>query len=224
MNAIVVTRAINDVLYSRMVQTLKLPFPRVQARNFFGVRGSIEYLFHCFSYHEKYDWILNIDEDCLIKNNHEILDLIDHMEKNNYDFCGMPDGGRCVHRFHNPIAMNPFFNVFSKKFCRSLSLADKRLVAAAKMQDSLMPFSPQPLKGKFQYDNYEPFYPIFFWAILNGNRPLYLESEELKDQTTTVLKFKNDFLVHTWYSRSYGKDPVQTRRIDAVFNEFSSNP
>ena len=220
--AIIVTRALNDVLYDRFKKTCKLDFDMIQAKNFNGYIESVDYLFYCFSFFKDYEWIINIDEDSLIIDNNAILELIDYMEKEKYDYCGMPDGGVCKLRFHNPYALNPFFNIFNNKLCEALCKNEKE-IRSLLMCDQLKQFKPVLKDGlDYSYDNFEPFYGVFFWPLLNDFKPIYLDCYQHIDEISTILKNheNKDFIFHTWYSRDYGKDP---KRIDGCYDFFKKH-
>jgi hypothetical protein len=214
MKAIIVSRVLNEFLYKRMLETCKLPFELVQAKNFSGYIGSVDYLFYCATICENFDWVINIDEDVLILNNENILELLKFLEHGQYDFCGMPDGGVCNHRNFNPVAMNPFFNVFSKKFCKKILSANKQEVLNTKTNKFLENFKLESIQKNYKFVDYEPFYCIFFWALQNNCKPFFLNNiENLNDNISTLLKnnTNKEMLIHTWYSRDYKN---QSDRID----------
>ena len=59
----------------------------------------------------------------------------------------------------------------------------------------------------FDYDNYEPFYPFFFWLAHNF-KTLYLHGVEHSDGISTILHNHDGkpFLYHSWWSRVYNTD------------------
>jgi len=218
MKALIVTRFSNEILYNRMISTNKTSFECVKAENFHGRNGSVDYLFYCFSFFNDYDFIINVDEDAFFTNNEEFELLLNYMNDQKIDVCGIPDGGQCIHRFHNPLTMNPFFNIFSKEFCKKASL-NKQDVYNSIMTDDLKQKTPKLKNDQFRYDDFEPFYKVFFWAHKNNLKFLYLDSYEFVDEVSTIIKnhLKNDFIVHTWYAREYQQ---QKKRIDDCFSFF----
>jgi hypothetical protein len=218
---LVVTRSINDTLYSRSQSLLTLPYPR---RRITGMNHWIharEYLHLLFEY--DVDWIINVDEDCFVFDNGRIEGLLRHMEEKDYDFCGIPDGGACVHRFHNPVVPNPFFSIFHvRKIRPALHRAEILRIQGIKFTAELERFTPRHLLKEdlaFAYDDFECFYSFFFWLLLNGFNPLFLPSVELEDGMTTELRDHENvpFLYHGWFTRGYGRDDVHTQRIDRAF-------
>ena len=65
------------------------------------------------------------------------------------------------------------------------------------------------------YDNFEPYYSVFFSALRKGIKPLYLDAYDYEgDDFTTVLKnhLGVDFAHHSWFSRSWN-DSYHKERI-----------
>lgn len=234
MRLAIVTRSINETLYKRMISTINIDkcglelgsIDLIRRTEFSGVRGSLKYLLFCCSLFNDYDYVINIDDDCLIIDNEGLVSLIYYMKDLSYDFCGMPDGGVCSHRSHNPLVTNPFFNILSKRFCKfaHYSIDDVR---STRMSGDLKEIAvgPQFINNtKFEYDDFEPYYCIFLWAHKHLMNPLYLNARGHTDRVSTILKnqYGVDFLVHTWYAREYKKDneALHTKRIDSCFKYF----
>jgi len=229
MKTLIVTRRSNRYLYDKMLRSLTIDGDRQPIVGFNKASGARDYLFHCFRSHcDEYDLIINIDEDCLVIDNDALKDLITYFMDCKYDFCGMPDGGRCIHRCHNPLVMNPFFNLFSKNFAETMVMNQREA------RDQLMPFSdrksfnsPSIYPGmSVKYDNFEPYYGIFITGHMLGMFPMYLDSREWVDNISTILRNQNhqEFLAHSWFAREYDRpDSIHKVRIDAFHKEFERN-
>lgn len=220
---LVVTRSMNDRLYAMSDELLGLPYPRVRVTNCPGFHGATRYLFALFQ--TDAEWVINVDEDAFVFDPLRILALLDHMRENEYVYCGNPDGGVCRHRFHNPVAVNPFFNIYHAARIRpKLTETPVAQINATRHSPALERFTPEALlKPGFDYafDDYEPFYGFFFWLLEQDFKPLYLDSRELEDGLTTEL-FDHEgapFLWHTWFARQYDTDPKTHARIEDRFEE-----
>ena len=218
---LVVTRSMNDVLYTRSQALLTLPYPRKRITGLNHWRNATDYLHLLFEY--DVDWLINIDEDCFVFDSGRVEGLLRHMQANAYDYCGIPDGGACVHRFHNPVVTNPFFNIFHVARIRPmLRAADLFAVNRVTHTPDLEKHTPRALMKEgheYAYDNFECFYGLFFWLLREGFKPLYLPSAELEDGITTELRDHEGaaFLYHTWFTRKYTTDDEHTRRIDSIY-------
>lgn len=215
----IITRSSNDILYNRLNKTLFNDYPKIKLKN----TTADGYLLKIFE-EVKTDWAINIDEDCLIINERKIYSLLDYMEKNSFDYCGMPDGGVCVHRQHNPITMNPFFNIFNvKKIKEKFNIQKINETIFKKDFEEIT--KKELMKTNFKYDNFEPFYNFFFWLLEENFKPLFLNAYQHKDSISTVLTDQNneEFLIHTWYSREFEKNSFHKQRIDKIFEEVLSN-
>ncbi len=220
---LIVTRSMNERLYAMSDALIGLPYPRVRVTNCPGFIGSVRYLFAQFQTNA--EWIINIDEDAFVIDPARIAALIDYMRDRHYAFCGNPDGGVCKHRFHNPVAVNPFFNIYHAARIRPrLQAVNPREVRATRYSSALERFTPNALLKpgfEYAYDDFEPFYGFFFWMLQEGFEPFYLDSKELDDGLTTELYDPSGapLLWHTWFARRYDTDPEVRARIDARFRE-----
>lgn len=163
------------------------------------------------------DWVVNIDEDAFVVSEQSLLDLLSFMQDNNLDFCGMPDGGAISMRTHNPASMNAFFNIFHTSVIRS-RIAE--FVPEEHNADNSDRVQFQ-FRSIYAYDNYEPYYPIFFWLHKSGFRPFYLLNilQDSDGITTLVGNHKADLMLkHTWFARDYKIDDYQTTRIQRVID------
>jgi hypothetical protein len=199
-----------------------LPFEHINISGKQGMYGLqfFEYLIKNF---DGADWIIYIDEDCFITNKQALLDLLYHQIRHNLGFSGMPDGGVIAHRIHNPVSINAFFSIINlKKFKQALG----ELSTYSYYGEDLKKYTPYHLIKKnyadstktervikegytpygISYDNFEPYYSVFFSALRKGINPLYLDAYDYEgDDFTTVLKnhLGVDFAHHSWFSRSW---------------------
>jgi hypothetical protein len=222
--AVIATRSMNDGLYELSQSLITLPFKRVRMTGFNRTYHSVEYLYAILNF--DVEWIINMDEDCFVFDNDRLIGIVRFMKENGYDFCGIPDGGSCIHRFHNPVAMNAFFNIFNvRKISNAFRNSKISQIDKTRYISELERFTPYHLlkKGfKYDYNNFEPYYPLFFFLLLKGFKPLFLPSVELEDGITTELRDHNNgpFLLHTWFTREYGSDTFHTKRIGYAY-EFA---
>lgn len=197
---------------------LKFDKIRVDGSNKFY---TINFLLHLIEKYE-YDWVILIDEDCFITNIDAMLDLLNHQIKNNIDFSGPPDGGVITHRFHNPVSINTFFTILNLKKIKSKY--NRNSIMSTVYEESLKKYTPSNLLKRgleFKYDNYEPYYRLFFWMLKNNMKPLYLDVRNYNqrgDNLSTVLKNHNgiEFAYHSWMSRKWADDNQKGRILNLI--------
>jgi len=190
---------------------------------------SINFLIHVIETYSKYDWAIFIDEDCFITNKEAMLDLLKYQIENNIDFSGPPDGGVISHRFHNPVSINTFFTIINLKRIRSVY--NKKQIMDMKYEDSLKKHTPSGLLKKglnLKYDNYEPYYRLFFWMLKNKMKPLYLDVRNYNkpgDNLSTVLKNQNgvEFAYHSWMSRKWIDNNQKGRILNLIKDARQAN-
>lgn len=73
------------------------------------------------------------------------------------------------------------------------------------------------------YDEFEPYYRIFFYLLLRGLKPLYLGARtsplDAEGITTELFDHRARTLcLHTWYARLFATDPEHRARIQNVFD------
>ena len=219
------SRSMNDNLYSKMKSLFKNEFTFIRNTECQGSYGGAKYLYDLIL-NNTYDWIINVDEDFFTFDESAIFSLLDHMIEKGYDYCGMSDGGMCVHRKHSPIVMNPFFNIFNAKKIRE-ALDSVGYVETFSFNENMIKNMPTNIKNGFDWnnDNFEPYYPFFYWLPERGFKPLYLESYEAVDDISTILKNHEgvEIGMHTWYTRNYGVDQFHTDRIDKAYDRACKN-
>ena len=172
----------------------------------------------------KADYVINIDEDAFVTDPQALADLLDYCIRNGIVNCGMPDGGVSRMRTHNPLVTNPFFNIFAIKELREhFSEAKLREYSVHRPEyETKSPIHLLKENVEYCYDYFEPYCPFFVWSSQEV-KTLYLDGRQHEDGWSTELLNHEGkpFLIHTWYSRAYGKDPFHTGRIDAIISRYS---
>lgn len=206
------TRSINISLYKKSMSTITLPYKKYR----FLFTTADGYLYDLLKL--DYDYVVNIDEDAFVVDNDALFNLILYCIDNNITNCGMPDGG--IHpRGGNPIVTNPFFNIFDIKKIKA-HFDIKKINSQDLNPEVLKDYIPHYLTNEnYTFNEYEPFDKYFVWLALNF-KPLYLEVQTHKDGFSTILKNQEGkpFLIHTWFSRMYGKDAFHTNRINNIIS------
>lgn len=172
----------------------------------------------------KADYVINIDEDAFVTDPEALAELVEYCIREKIVNCGMPDGGVSPMRTHNPLVTNPFFNIFAvQELKRQFSESKLREYAVHKPEyERLTPRNLLRGDVEYHYDYFEPYCPFFVWTSQEF-KTLYLDARGHEDGYSTILlnHLGKPFLVHTWYSRAYGKDPMHTARIDAIVSQYS---
>jgi hypothetical protein len=197
---LVCTRQMNDELYNQSKSMFDVDWEFVSFKD----KTAEGYLYEILTLKDV-DWVINLDEDCFVFNKESILELFRYMIENKYVYCGVADGGVINHRFHNPLVVNPFFNIFHVAKIRQEFDIEK--ISKVRHEIKYEQFTPIHLikkDHKFEYDNFEPFYPLFLWMI-EKFKCLFLDANSYEDNISTILKdhLGNEFLIHTWYARMY---------------------
>lgn len=179
----------------------------------------------------KYDWIINIDDDAFVTNIEGIYKLLKYMDDNNYDYCGMADGGFFGCRLTgNPCSMNPFFNIFNLKNIKNKINIDENIKNSIgiEFEDNLKNLiDTKGFYYKKEQCHYEPLqepYYKFFFKLLKYTKPLFLQAKLHTDNITTILynHEMKDIIYHTWYARVYNTDKEQHNRINNVIEYVKS--
>lgn len=163
------------------------------------------------------DWVVNVDEDAFVVSQSALLELLGYMQENNYDYCGMPDGGLVSIRRHNPTAMNAYFNIFHAAKIKP-RLGEFRAGEHNAGNSGRHRFN---FANLYAYDDFEPYYPLFFWLLKAGFKPLYLmNAMQDADGITTLLgNHKADLMLkHTWYAREWNGE--HRARIQKVIDSL----
>lgn len=231
----------NDELYNMMLSLCpnEWKFIRILDSSAHG------YLDYIFSTQFETKWVLNLDEDCFLIDYKNIASLIEFMEENNYDYCGVQDGGSISVRIHNPLVSNPFFNLFNVEKINKLEKnyfdTQYAMDDLIKKYSSFVRFTDK----KYEYDLYEKFYYQFFWLLENGMRPYFLEAKEFSQERYFVytplfriIPYHNnptmicshtgeEMALHTWHSRYINHRNIRKHIVNcynyALVKSFEKN-
>lgn len=166
------------------------------------------------------DWIVNMDEDCFCYAPHRIDPLIQYMQDNDYDLCGVPEGGMVTHRQYDPLAMNMSFtiaNVAKFRQWRSEFHPDRW-----KFRPELTPLAPYHILHRpYQFGNWEPTYPWFYFLLEKGAKCLYLRANMDDDGISCHILDHNTFplAAHAFMGSAYNRAPEVRERIDKLFDK-----
>ena len=161
---------------------------------------------------DDYDYLVFIDEDCLVYNIDMIDKIILDMENNNYDIVGMPDGGNNI-RIHRDDVPNLFFTIIKTKKMKNLN---KNNFLNYKIPISISN------KKNVNYDTFEPYYKTLCFLIyeLGFNFLKLKENFIISDRATELIYDNIPFCIHTWHSRKYGIDINTKNRIDSIIDKY----
>lgn len=224
-NITITTTVSNFTLYKKTIKT----FPEVNniyivdgTKGLFGIH-SITFLLKKLR-HKGIKWLVFCDEDVVFINQNEVFDLIEHLEKEQYDVCGIRDGGMLSWRDKNPYLLNPFFLVLNLekvyKFYKEEEVLSQPPIKENEFSDDLSDL-------EYKYDiksNFESYYCFFLWMRRKQFKIKFLlaKSNLLPNdlETTAVYNHNNKLILyHTWYARVYGRDNYHTKRIDEVIEK-----
>jgi hypothetical protein len=191
-----------------------------KAKKRFTYRFADQYILDIFK--ENVDYVINIDEDAFVCNQNALYSLLDYVIDNKVVNCGVRDGGALTLRGFHPLVTNPFFNIIDVRKIRKEFDIDIIQRTPCDHSD-YKTMIPKDLHYYYSFEDNEPFNKIFIWITLNF-KTLFLDVQVHKDGfSIIVLNHKKEpFLLHSWYSRYYGKDRNHTARINALFNEAQS--
>lgn len=221
----ILSTVINFELYSKS----SLLFPNVDKYVIDGRSGmyGIESLCYMMEKlgNKEIDWLIMADEDVLFQNAESVYELIEDMQKNNFMFCGVRDGGAIAHRNNNPYVINTFFSILNFKELKQIwnkkEMLSNQFIGADEFMDDI---SELP----FVYHKeslYEPYYCFYLWLRRLGKKALFLNAEmPFSDDSITnsvLTNSRETILFHTWYARSYGTNDKHTKRIDTIFNKMN---
>lgn len=209
------TRSMNYLLYDAAMHTVQeLPYKRHRLRSQ-TADGYLKAMLRSSA-----DWAINIDEDALVTNIDALKKLLEYCKAQGVVNCGMQDGGLLPIRTHNPLVTNPFFNIINLSELRKHYTKDNvsKYAIHKKEYETRTP----KLTGEYNYDYFEPYCEFFVWVSQNF-KTLYLNGTTHSDGISTILEnhIGKPFLVHTWYSRFYGKDTIHTNRINTLIDKYS---
>jgi glycosyltransferase involved in cell wall biosynthesis len=164
------------------------------------------------------DWVVNLDEDAFLLDADALAGLIRRMATEGYAASGMPDGGVVPIRCHNPVVCNAYFTVLDLHRVRSV-WQDWDRVRAARHSPAFERVVPDfAMRAAYAFDHYEPYYGAYFALLAAGERLLYLDGEEWRDGTSTLLKAPDGrpLLLHCWYGRDWERDAKTRERVAAA--------
>lgn len=215
-------------LYDMNMKILnQIPYPKYVIKD----PPALDYMILCVEQLKNdYDWIINIDDDAFLMNFQGLYDLMDYMDREGYDICGMADGLTLTPRdVFNATSMNPFFNVirsepFRTKFNGPASMVAQynptehmKYVDVSIYHPEIWGKSASEITGFEFPPSYEPYY-YFFNAVLPKLKILWLYGKSY-DYDRTVdprLVFVSDEprRANTWHMYKkgilYGDDPWTT--------------
>jgi hypothetical protein len=215
---ICITRSMNIELYEMMLDLCDPNWEFIRLIN----SSSFDFIDYIFSNNFDAKWVLNLDEDCYLTDFNKIYNLISYLESNDYDYCGIQDGGSIPVRIHNPLVCNPFFNLFNVENIQKIerkykSEKEYNLNELKVKYEKYIRFN----HSQYQFDFFEPFYTQFLWLLENGFKPFFNNASAFErekylviaplgrvipyyNSPTLILDEKEEELaIHTWHSRYY---------------------
>lgn len=227
MNIAILTTVINFELYEKTSKYFPEGIPRyvIDGRN--GMHGihSINFMMKKLQ-SEAIEWLIMCDEDVVWEDPTILSNIIDYMSKNQYIVSGVRDGGVITQRVYSPYVINTFFSVihFSElqKIWKQQEITQHYYIAENEFDDNI-----DHLTGRYdRLSLFEPYYAFYFWLRRKQQKILFLDAAMTSfDEVTNSVSFNNKILLyHTWYARSYGSNPNQTRRINKVLEQVHSQP
>lgn len=188
----------------------------------FGL-NSIKFMFKKIRKHQ-IKWLILADEDVIFINSKIVFDIINNLEEEKIDVCGIRDGGMISWRGKNPYLPNPFFCILNLEnifpIYSEIEFLNNNYSVKDEFDDDLSdliyPYNKESL--------YEDYYCFFLWLRRKKISFKFLKAEVAgfeNDQETTAVYGYNDevFLYHTWYARTYGSNEYHTNRIDKVIDK-----
>jgi len=228
----VITRSFNEYLYQRASEFFDPAWKK------YRVVQSDAYGYLVQALEIPHEWVVNVDEDCFLYDYRRVNEMIAYMEGEGLHYAGQADGGVTVMREHNPLAMNPFFNIFHAARIRENKTPKQRkfeglehLVDPIRMKFNYPQHSPdyQFEGGGWKFNDIEPYYPFFFW-LLENFKPLWLSGRDFpfwnlpilnETQPATIVCDHHDepLAIHAWYAREYHSNPWYRSRINQCIEE-----
>lgn len=183
------------------------------ARGCWGIRA-IEYVID----NAPCDRAVLLDEDAFIMDADRLRRLVSWSGRTRTACVGMCDGGVVPIRTYNPNALNPFFNILDLRQirqqwdaneCRSFTGAARNVLELRAPEHVLTP------GVSYRFDEFEPYYCFYFWLHAKAFPINWLRAETHRDGISTLLHDMEGepFLLHTWYGRTFGREPRHTARI-----------
>lgn len=220
----VFTRSQDGMLYEMMKEFIPQDVECVRVTGFDKWWEARDYLYHIIENGE--EWIINLDEDAYVSNWASLMEIVDYMKFEGYDYAGHPDGAQSgiSHRSYDWVTMNPFFNVFNAKRIREkIKETDRNIIDACGFHPDMENIRPEWIHGNPYRNGTEPFNGFFYWLITQF-KPLYLKPITWHDSISTVSLDLNEnpFIYHSWYSREFNTNPTQRNRILSLYEKAKS--
>jgi len=156
------------------------------------------------------DFIIHIDEDCFLLDPAQLSSLISKMAADPAVVAaGVPDGGT-PYRTHNPLACNLYFTVLKTQPLREMverrpDWRALRFNPEYAKCSGLAPAAADP-SGPASFDDFEPYYPIF-WLILEESQEIhYLRSTLHSELLASQVFYGSDsrpMALHAWHLRKW---------------------
>jgi len=166
------------------------------------------------------DWIINLDEDAFITKWESVLELIEFMAINEYEYCGMPDSGVSCHRRNSWMVCNPFFNIFNTNVLRKkMENLERSEIDNFQMKDEMEKYKPPFIRRNYKEEFSEPYNGFFYW-LMSAGKGLFLDGIDHYDGISTKLLWNNKpFLYHAWYTREFHFNPKKRKRTLRLYYE-----
>lgn len=197
----IVTRSANEELYNISKSLWRSDNQFHRLTQFGGFQGALDYLLFILNNFD--GWVVNADEDFFLINEDLVDSVISEMKKKGFAYCGVPDGGVIAHRNKSVYNVNPFFNVFN--------------VSAIKAKIKSFDASKSREYAEYCEKNYnidEPFAGLMYWLNRNFTCGNFTQIESTDGISSVIIINDKEVGIHSWYSREYGVNPAQTKRID----------
>ena len=213
------SRSMNFKLFELSASTTtSLPFKHVRLKH----TSADGYYYDILKY--DIDYAINIDEDAFVTDPDRVLGLLKYCIANKIVNCGFPDGGVLYIRNYNPVVTNAFFNIMDVRAINK-KLNYREIDNFDYTQHNYEEKIPKHLFNTHSYefvDGIEPYYHFMLWLNINF-KVFYMDADQYLEGPSTLLKDMNGdiFIAHSWFSRNYGKDPVETKRINELYETFT---
>lgn len=223
---VIVTTVSSKSLYSKTASLFPSEIDKVVIIGAHGLYGleSIKFMFKKLK-RKKYDWLIMAYEDLFFYDTNLVFGLIEYMNQNKLDICGVRDGGAIKHRYHNPEAINTFFSIMH--FSKISELFDSKQIETFQRFIPSLYFEKNYEGLKYNFDIHslkEPYYCFYFWAKCNGLNFLYLDviNPVGEDSIGNIILNPDGKKIafHSWYARAYQVYDAQTKRINGFLTDF----
>lgn len=159
------------------------------------------------------DYIIHVDEDCFVESRRALLKLIQTFDADSsLVAAGIPDGG-IYYRENNPAALNLFFVVFrASALCAAWKKREEwpTLVFCEEYAASVREQCPYLDERRIDWNEGEPYYPLFWSLMKQGGGFLYLREKLNGQRWSSLVCLPSGELVaeHLWYLRQWFSEEV----------------